>query len=151
MKEFEFFHGAALLQLLDTSPDGVKISRFNQSDNAAYVIDDKVGLYIKYSTARLSPWLFSFTRDHQLAFSNLTARYGKAFVALICNEDGVACLSESTLRSVLDDQFGNVEWIRVDRPSGGSYRIKGSDGSLEKKVPRSTFPNLILEALASAG
>ncbi|NDF03719.1 MAG: hypothetical protein EB068_01195 [Betaproteobacteria bacterium] len=151
MKEFEFFHGAVLVQLLDSSTDGVKITRFNHSDNAAYVIDNKVGLYIKYSTARLSPWMFSFTKDHQLSFNKLTASYGKAFVALICNEDGVACLSESTLQSVLDDQFGDIEWIRVDRPAGGSYRVRGSDGSLEKKVPRSTFPRLILEALSSRG
>jgi hypothetical protein len=63
--EFEFFHGAVFSRILHGAKTEVRLSAYRDDDNATYVINDKVGLYIKYSTKRLTPWRFSFLKKHQ--------------------------------------------------------------------------------------
>ena len=62
MQNFEFFHGAALIKIIHSGCFKI-VENFSKS-NAAYLIDEKIGLYIKYSQKRMSPWVFTFDKEH---------------------------------------------------------------------------------------
>lgn len=140
--EFEFYHGAVLTKLASQSSH-VKIGGYGDS-RAAYIINDSIGLYIKHSTNRLTPWSFSFSREQQNELRNMSQVYdGRLFLALVCGKDGIACLSFSELKLVLDDDHGDHEWIRISRRPREKYAVKGSDGSLKFKVAYTDFPEKI--------
>jgi hypothetical protein len=151
MQTFEFFHGVVLSKLVHGYRGGLTISQFALEDNAAYTLNDVIGLYVKYSTSRLSPWIFTFSEKHQETFELLKSRHEKVFLTLVCNEDGVACIGAPELEAIFTNESSRAKSIRVDRPQGGSYRVRGSDGRLERKVSRASFPRLVLESVLDLG
>ena len=137
--EFEFYHGAVLTKItLDGQESSIK--SYDSPSRSSYVIDNKIGLYIKHSTSRLTPWSFSFAREHQDEIQRMKDEFGKVFVALVCGKDGIACLSFKELKYVLDDVHSDYEWIRISRRPREKYSVKGSDGKLRFKVAYSDFP-----------
>jgi len=58
--------------------------------------------------------------------------------------DGVACMSYSMLKEILDDNFEEVEWVSVKRQLNGRYDISGEDGKLSKKLARNSFPSSVV-------
>ncbi len=146
IREVEFYHGAALARLCRADgPAGVSISR-HEAGRSAYVINGHVGLYIKYSSKRLSPWQFSFSRAHQREIAAMIEECTAVFVVLVCGSDGIACLSEEELHRVLDDDFGAMEWVKAARRSREKYSITGSDGRRVFKVGDNEFPAKVFAA-----
>lgn len=139
IKEFSFFHGAVFAKLIHDLGKPFKIQPFNDSENSAYVIDNALGLYIKYSKKRLTPWSFTFSKKHQDSIQQLKNLYGEVIVALVCNDDGIVGLSFSELKSILDHQHEEIEWIRVERSKRSMYQVTGSDGGLDFKVGRDDY------------
>src|ERR1700758_3841998 len=116
--KYEFFHGAALTRLIHGAKGNISIDNYEcKSFNAAYILDVSVGLYIKHSTNRLSPWVFTFHKDHQDDIREMNEKLKTVFVALICNDDGIVCLSFEELKSALDDNHDPTEWVRISRRS----------------------------------
>ncbi|MFA6077289.1 MAG: hypothetical protein WC735_04420 [Candidatus Paceibacterota bacterium] len=144
IREFEFFHGVIFSKILHASQKQISIKPFPTSDNASYVLNDKVGIYIKYSTKRLSPWRFSFQKRHQDEILEMQNAIGETFLLLVCNDDGVACLSFEELRQVLNESHEEVEWVSVTRTKGKMYSVKGSDGQLEFKLGKDDFSEKVL-------
>jgi hypothetical protein len=103
------------------------------------------GFYVKYSRKRLSPWVYSYDRAHQIAIQQLAVENGEAFSVFVNGEDGYTCLDLQGLRDVLDEQFDDVEWIRISRKLRESYRVSGKNGSLERPVAQTSFPQVILD------
>ena len=64
IKEYEFFNGVVLNKLIRKGKP-VKIGVFPCTSENAFIINDKVGLYIKYSKKLTTPWRFSFLKLHQ--------------------------------------------------------------------------------------
>jgi hypothetical protein len=66
ISEFEFFHGVVFARMLHVTQRqlAISIKPYSASDNAAYLINGTIGIYIKYSSKRLSPWRFSFQKRH---------------------------------------------------------------------------------------
>jgi len=147
INEFEFFHGAVFSRILHGAKTEVRLSAYRDDDNATYVLNEKVGLYIKYSTKRLTPWRFSFLEKHQEHIQALKKKFGNAYLILVCNKDGIVILSYEDLRKILDENVEAVEWVSVTRGKGKMYGIKGSDGELEFKVGRNMFPEKLFEHL----
>lgn len=145
-QETDFFHGAAISRLICASPTGVAIAQFGSS-GAAYLINNSIGLYIKYSTKRMSPWRFTFLKSHQNEISELKSKYSEIFVILVCETDGIATLSHEDLKQILDSEYKESEWISATRKKREMYRIKGSDGELEFKIGDSDFEKKIMDAL----
>jgi hypothetical protein len=137
--EFEFYHGAVLTKIALGGKDS-SIRSYESPSRSSYVIDGKIGLYIKHSTSRLTPWTFSFAKEHQDEIEKMEKELGDVFVALVCDKDGIACLNFKELKVVLDEVHGESEWIRVSRRPREKYTIKGSDGKLGFKVAYSDFP-----------
>jgi hypothetical protein len=46
---------------------------------------------------------------------------------------------------VLDDNFEDIEGVRVFRKIRESYRINGRDGNLSRTLPRNSFPGNIID------
>ena len=61
----------------------------------------------------------------------------QTFVLFLNGEDGVACIDYEQLKEILDDNFEDVEGIRIKRPLRGNYHLSGRDGKLSKTIKRS--------------
>jgi hypothetical protein len=141
IKEFEFFHGVVFARLLHGTQRLVSIRAFDPESNAAYVVDDSIGIYIKYSSKRMTPWSFTFSPEHKREIEQLRASIPKVFVVLVCNDDGVVCLSDAELKTILDDQAESHQWVSATRHKREMYSVEGSKGRLESKVGKDDFPN----------
>lgn len=139
ISEFEFFHGVVFARMLHATHRQLSIEPYSTSDNAAYVLDNSKGIYIKYSSKRLSPWRFSFQKRHQERILEMKENLGRVFLLLVCNDDGVVVLTFQELKQILDEVHEDVEWISVARNRRQMYSIKGSDGALGFKVGRDEF------------
>jgi hypothetical protein len=149
IREFEFYHGIVFARLLHATKAEISVQSFPTSDNASYVINGKVGVYIKYSSKRLSPWRFSFQKRHQEEILEMKNKLGEVFVLLVCNDDGVVGLNFSEIREILDEVHKEAEWIRIVRTRRQMYAVQGSDGKLEHKSGKDDFPQRILKACNS--
>jgi hypothetical protein len=140
IREYEFYHGAVLKYLLQGA-QVVELRQFRggHSYGAAYVVNEKVGLYIKHSTSRLSPWSFTFLKEHQDDIKNLKECFEYVFICLVCHDDGIVCLEYTELKYVLDQKYA-TEWVRVARRRREKYAVSGSDGRLKAKVGEKDFP-----------
>jgi hypothetical protein len=145
INEFEFFHGAALITISQASKKPITIESLKGSyENSAYILNNSMGLYIKHSKKRLSPWIFTFHKKHQDTIKELNDIYGKSVLLLICNSDGIVGLDFQELKKVLDNKHTEIEWIRVERTKGKLYKVTGSDGALEFKVGMTDYINKAL-------
>ena len=139
ISEFEFFHGVVFARMLHTTQRQLSIKPYSTSDNAAYVVDYTKGIYIKYSSKRLSPWRFSFQKRHQEKILEMKKDIGAVFILLVCNDDGVVVLTFDEFTQILSEDLETVEWISATRNRRQMYSIKGSDGRLSFKVGKDEF------------
>jgi hypothetical protein len=144
IREYEFYHGAVLKRLVQ-SDSRITLQQFvsDHSYGAAYIVNGNIGLYIKHSTGRLSPWSFTFSPDHQADIDAMYKRFGEVFICLVCKDDGVVCLDYLQLKSVLDERFTTTEWVRVARHKREKYSVSGSDGKLRVKIGENEFPTKV--------
>ena len=143
IKEFEFYHGIVFARMVHATQKQVSIKPFPSPDNSSYVINDKVGIYIKYSTKRLSPWRFSFQKRHQDEILEMKNKIGEVFLLLVCNDDGIVAISFEELKQILNEQHDPIKWISAARGKREMYAVKGTDGELEFKVGKDDFSNKI--------
>lgn len=145
IREFEFYHGAVLAKLTHYNEQEVTIKSYPSNSRASYVINGSIGLYIKHSSNRMSPWTFSFADVHQDEILEMTQKLDRVYVALVCGENGIASLSFQELKHVLDSVHDRYEWIRVSRRPREKYAVKGSDGKLLFKIGDNQFPVRLFE------
>jgi len=147
IKQVEFYHGAVLARLVrGHTSQGVTIRAY-ETGRSGYILNGSVGLYVKYSANRLSPWPFSFSSEQQEEISTLKSECTTFFVALVCGEGGIACLSQLEYRTLLDDQIESMGWIRVSRRAREKYLLTGSDARRKFRVGDNEFPSKVYEAL----
>lgn len=145
LKEFEFFHGVVFARILHGSKTPVSVTSYPTPSNSSYIVNDNVGIFIKYSSKRMSPWRFSFQKQHQDEILEMKNKLGEVYTALVCNDDGIVCLSFDELKIILDTQHEEVEWISIARGPREKYEVKGSDGKLKFKIGNSDFPDKVLK------
>jgi len=146
IKEYEFFNGVVLNKLIRKGKP-LNIDIFPSSSQNTFILDGKVGIYIKYSKKLTSPWRFTFLREHQEEFKIMSQLCSSSFLILVCNKDGIVCIDNKTLKNILDDNHAEVEWISASRLARESYSVKGSDGKLKFKINISDFPKNISDCL----
>lgn len=144
IKEFEFYHGAVLAKVAQSNKK-ISISSYPTPSRCSYVINGSIGIYIKHSSNRLTPWGFSFAKSHQDEIKDMADNLDKVFVVLVCGKDGVACLSFDELKAVLDDEHSDHEWVRASRRPREKYAIKGSNGKLKFKIAHNHFPDRLFD------
>jgi hypothetical protein len=136
LKEFQFFHGVVLADIVHATNSKVSVRLYPSSSNSSYVINDRFGVYIKYSSKRMSPWRYSFKKEHQDEILKMKQGLADVFVVLVCNDDGIVALNFSEFKSILNEDHEKVEWVSVARNPREMYLVKGSDGKLPFKVGR---------------
>ncbi len=147
IKEFEHYHGVVFSRLLHKYTGVVTLRTFPTKGNSSYVINDRIGIYIKYSTKRMSPWRFSFTREHQDEIREMRDNLDVTFLLMVCKSDGIVALSYPELKNILDENHEEVEWVSVSRKPRGSYVVKGADGKLPYRANKNDFPDKLFEYL----
>jgi len=145
IKNYERFFGAVFTRMATHSDDGVNILKFPSKSNASFVVNNQFGLYIKYSSSRLSPWQFSFAKEHQDEILEMRGYFEHVFVIFVCNDNGIACLNFEELKQILDEHHQDTEWIRVSRNKREKYSVAGTDGKLNFKIGDSDFPKKVLD------
>ena len=144
IKDFEFFHGVVFSRLFHATETPVTVRLCKGLSNSAYVINENIGLYIKYSASRLTPWQFSFNRAHLNEVLLMKRKLSHMAVALVCGEDGMAVLTFTEFITVLGEIFEGTGWITVTRKRREKYGVKGSAGDLKYKVGDSEGPTKIV-------
>jgi hypothetical protein len=140
IKDFEFYHGAVFTKLIQYCDKPLNISSFPTSTNASYIINDSVGIYIKHSSKRMSPWSFTLKKAHQEEIYQMKNLLKEVFLVMVCGEDGIIALNFQELKKILDEEHGQVEWIRASRNKRKEYSVNGSDGGLNYKISKNEFP-----------
>ena len=146
LNEYEFYNGVVLNRLIRKGKP-IKIDVFPTSGNNSFMINEKVGLYLKYSTKKISPWRFSFTKEHQEEMKIMRDLLENIYLVLICGKDGIACIEYEELKQVLDEYYEDVEWVSASRLKREQYSIKGSNGKLDFKIADTDYPKKIFEKL----
>lgn len=141
-RDFESFHGLTLIKIIHFKKIN-SISLYSSPSNSSYVLNDNIGIFIKHSAKRLSPWRFSFLKEHQNEIKKMSEELEKVFVLLVCNDDGVVCLSYRELKLILDGEHDEIEWISASRKKREHYIIKGSDGKLKFRIGPGDFPKKV--------
>ena len=149
LKDYEKFFGAAFIRIINYSPENITLKKFNKKfnkkSNASFVLNDSIGLYFKYCKKRLTPWRFSFLKEHQDEILEMKETFNHAFLIFNCWDDGIVCLSFEELKEILDDNHEDVEWISVSRFKNEKYKINGKNGKLKFKIGDSDFPKKLFE------
>ena len=147
IKEYEFFNGVVLNGIIN-SDKSIKIAEFpTTSKNSFRLNGNKVGIYIKHSKKIISPWRFTFLKEHQEEFKTMSELCDHTFLILVCNNDGIASIKNTILKKILDDNHEPSEWISASRLKRESYEIKGSDGKLKHKINLRDFPRDIIKCI----
>jgi hypothetical protein len=156
----EKLHGAAILRLIEALSKELPSANFSLKkgiSQSAYLIEGIVpktlgkgrrtmaGLFIKVSNQRLSPWGYSFHRDHQDEILQIKSTHGEIFVALIAGSDGIVAFDFQQFKEILDEDHEEQEWVSVSREPREQYRIKGNDGALSNPLPRNAFPGILVD------
>ena len=144
----EFLHGAAFLRLINYG-HCITINHASLIHPSIYLIEtdsSKSAILFKVSKKPKSAWSFTLSDREELALDTLHSKYPNVsvFIALICHKDGICCIAEKRLRSVLDrDAAVNGQHISVSRSTRGSYHVSGPGRQqMEQTVPQSDWPRI---------
>ncbi|BAY16512.1 hypothetical protein NIES21_23420 [Anabaenopsis circularis NIES-21] len=152
INDLEFLHGAAFLRLLKGTSH-VSISYLSCINPSLYLTESQnkqSAILFKISKKPNSSWSFSFSSQEEFALISFHKSYPDitVFIALICHRDGICCLSEEQLWTIIDQNEGLAnQRISVKRETRGSYYVKGTGRvPLERTIPQNNWPDAILSA-----
>jgi len=138
--EFEFYHGVVLCRIVHNSPHAA-IELYSENSNSSYIVNSTIGIYVKYSTKRMSPWQFTFTENHCQELFEMIRCLRAVFLVLVCKDYGIVCLSSEEVITLLDDTHGNSQGLLVSRKRREKFRVScGKRDSLKLKIAGNEFP-----------
>lgn len=132
IRKFELYHGAVLVKIVRRSRSLTLFERGSDTAWAAYLVNDKVCLYVTSSDQRgvsngdarfsytFQPQETKFLRD-QLALRG----EGGVFLALVCEDQEVALLDSAQARRCIDLESSKAQNLTVLIPAGKSLRVYG--------------------------
>lgn len=150
INDLEFLYGAAFLRIINY---GTKVTIIHASaiHPSLYLVEtdsSKAVILFKISKKPKSAWSFTLSSQEDAALNILPIKYPDAsvFISLVCHKDGICCIAEKCLRSVLDRNTGvNGQHISVSRSTRGSYHVSGPGRQqVEQTVPQSDWPRVVL-------
>jgi len=145
IREYKLYHGAVLADIVAMHGGPVTIRPQEEGGRLLnYVINDQVGLQVKYATQRLRPWPFTFSPSHIASLSELASTYKASFVVLVCHTDGMVAVDATDVIASLE-QGAEQGWLRVERKKHEMYRVHGPGGEFPGKYKTTVEP--IVDAL----
>ncbi len=147
--ESEIYTGVVLARLAVRLERPFLIANLPELGSSYFRLGKRAGLHIKYCQNRLSPWTFTFTKDQKIKLADLSNVCANVVVALVCERNGVAALSLGDVWSIIQTPEENEAQasISVSRRPRQQYTVKGSSGSLERKVADNELENWVAGSL----
>jgi len=133
----EFYEGAALHQLIRGSSGLISISH----SPPLFVFGGSLQVHLKYSTAKRSPWGFTFMPDEQVLLRQ-RAQDMLLVIGLICGADGVAALPYDDYAYVAQVKSAALR-VSCRRGHRQHFEICGPDSVLPGKVAPSDWARLL--------
>lgn len=130
-----FYEGAALHMI--TRVRGVNI----RYDAPFFLLDNRLHVFLKYSTKGRSPWGFTFTPSEQVDLAS-RGEESAIVIGLICGADGVATLAYGDYSQIALQQKTSVH-VACYRQHNEHYEISGPNGVLGTKVPPSMWQRIL--------
>jgi hypothetical protein len=150
INDLEFLQGAAFLRLIK-GKSYISIDYLPSIHPSLYIVKSsstESAILFKISTKPTSSWSFHFTLQEENALTQFHQTYSgvKLFIALICHRDGICCLSEEQLWTIINPTEGlTQQYVSVKRELRGSYYVRGTGRvPLKHTVPQSNWPDIIL-------
>jgi hypothetical protein len=132
----EFYEGAALHQLIRGS-SGASVAYAPP----LFIFDERLQVHLKYSTAKRSPWNFTFVPDEQVLL-HARAEIIPLVIGLICGADGIAALPYSDYVCIASMRDAALR-VSCRRNHRERFEISGPDGTLPGKVAPADWSNLL--------
>ena len=146
----EFLHGAAFLKLINAG-ERITIAHLAEIHPSIYLISsdrNESAVLFKVSKKPKSAWSFTLSTQEESALGTMHSQYPdySLFLALVCHRDGICCIAEERLRTVLDKNANiSNQYISVSRTPRGSYHVSGPGRQkMEQTVTQSDWPRVIL-------
>jgi hypothetical protein len=144
--DYELYQGVVLRQIVVGAPRSVRFRPFEREGRInAYALNDRIGLFIKHSSKRLSPWPFTFHIEQVADLLDLESSFTNSFVAFVCGQDGLVTIDVATLHNLVSFEGTESAWIRISRKPRSMYTVVGNRDELPNKVGNGAA--LILDAL----
>jgi hypothetical protein len=147
--DFKSYHGSAFADLIDESISPIKLFRPDLKNNAYYILNDHIGLYVKHSTKRLTPWRFTFQTEHINNLQEMFSKHQYNFLVLVCGRDSIAVVEKAEIEKILPINNPEVSWVSVQRSHNTSLTVEGSSGALKRKIKKSKPFWRVYEILSS--
>lgn len=144
IREIERYHGAVLARLVRAGGSTAVQCGLHPRFRSAYVLNECIAMYVKYSANRLSPWMFRFRAEHRNEILKLGEEFQEVFIALICGFDGVACMSAQEYR-----QVETSESVRVARGKRQKYSVSSGNNGKTLRIGNNEFPAKVFAAIES--
>ncbi len=144
--DYEFYQGVVLRSIIVNADFSVMVRPFLREGRiSAFVINSRIGVFMKHSAKRMSPWRFTFSLEQAADILDLEGKYFDSFVVFICGSDGLVTLDMAALHQIFT--FDDVEkaWVAIERRPRSQYGVWGNRAELSNKVSKGTGP--IIEAM----
>lgn len=120
-----FYHGAAIMELFE-HPKCTTIGKVE----SGFIVNDKLLIFIKYTTKQRTPWGFNITND-DLIRMNKIKESDKIFIVFVCGGDGICVINFKEANVLIANRPG---WISIKRKFGKQYTVSGPCGELKYKI-----------------
>lgn len=143
--EFEFYHGVALCKIIHNAAYAT-IKLYSENSNSSYVVNNNIGIFIKYSTKRMSPWQFTFTSKHIDELFGMIQNFKAVYLVLVCKDNGIVCLTPEESRILLNNAHAKPQGLLVTRKPREKFRVScGKYEKLKYKIGNNEFPAKIFK------
>ncbi|MET4726052.1 hypothetical protein ABIF63_010158 [Bradyrhizobium japonicum] len=139
LDDYEFYQGVVLRQLAVENDYSMSVSFrpfVREGRINAFVMNGRVGVYIKHSSKRMSPWRFTFNIEQAADLLDLEHKFPDSFMVFVCGTDGLVTLTCADLHSIVSFQESENAWVSISRPPRTQYELAGNRGELKYKVSR---------------
>lgn len=124
----EFYEGAALYRLIRGSDEAKRIAYVPPF----FIVDGCLQIYLKYSTAKRSPWSYTFMPEEQELLCQ-HARSMPVVIGLICGADGVAAVPYEDYLKVAPIKSAALR-VSCKRNHREHFEVGGPNGTLPEKI-----------------
>ena len=137
LDEYEFYQGVVLRQLAVENDQSISFRPLVREGRInAFVVNGRIGVYVKHSSKRMSPWRYSFNIEQAADLLDLEQKFPDSFVVFVCGTDGLVTLSFADLHKIVSFQESQNAWVSVSRPPRAQYDLAGNRGELKYKISR---------------
>ena len=133
-----YYHGAAIVRLIDDE----RCRSIRKRGHLGYIVNDRTFLFLKYTTGARSPWGFTFDQEDVDRCAKMAEEYDDLYIGLICGGDGICALYWHEVIILLGTTAGHIS---ARRKHNHSYSLRGTEGTLTRKVPQNRWPSLLFE------